>query len=58
MLTVILIATIIHMNMGYELGEAIARGIGSAAIIAGASIAICFLVVAIVYIVGCLIEKH
>lgn len=40
MLTITLIATIIHMNMGYELGEAIARGIGSAAIVAGISTAI------------------
>lgn len=58
MLVTILIATIIHMNMGYELGEAIARGIGSAAIIAGISIAICLLVGAIVYVIGCLGEKY
>lgn len=58
MLTIILIATIIHMNMGYELGEAIARGIGSAAIIGGVSIAICLLGVVIVYIVECLRKKH
>lgn len=34
MLTVTLIATIIHMNMGFELPEAFWRGLGSAAIIA------------------------
>jgi len=58
MLVTILIATIIHMNMGYELGEAIARGIGSAAIIAGISIAIYLLGVAIVYVIGCLGKKY
>lgn len=58
MLVTILIATIIHMNMGYELGEAIARGIGSAAIVAGISIAIYLLGVAIVYVIGCLGEKY
>lgn len=58
MLVTILIATIIHMNMGYKLGEAIARGIGSAAIIAGISIAIYLLGVAIVYVIGCLREKY
>ena len=58
MLVTILIATIIHMNMGYELGEAIARGIGSAAIIAGISIAIYLLGVAIVYVIECLREKY
>lgn len=50
MLVTILIATIIHMNMGYELGEAIARGIGSAAIIAGISLVIALAGVAIVSI--------
>lgn len=58
MLVTILIATIIHMNMGYELGEAIARGIGSAAIIAGISTAIYLLGVAIVYVIGCLGKKY
>lgn len=57
MLTTILIATIIHMNMGYDLGESIARGIGSAAIIAGISIAIYLLGVAIICIVECLRKK-
>lgn len=58
MLVTMLIATIIHMNMGYELGEAILRGIGSAAIIAGISTAIYLLGVAIVYVIECLREKY
>lgn len=58
MLVTILIATIIHMNMGYELGEAIARGIGSAAIIAGISIAIYLLGMTIVYVIERLREKY
>lgn len=57
MLVTILIATIIHMNMGYELGEAIARGIGSAAIIAGVGAAVAVLVTIFVAIVGWVTER-
>lgn len=57
MLVTILIATIIHMNMGYELGEAIARGIGSAAIIAGVCMAVALLVTIFVAVVGWITER-
>ena len=57
MLTIILIATIIHMNMGYELGEAIARGIGSAAIIAGIGIAVAILAIILTAIVSWIAER-
>ena len=45
MLTTILVATIIHMNMGFPLQEAIMRGIGSAAIIAGVCLAVYLVIV-------------
>lgn len=57
MLVTILIATIIHMNMGYELGEAIARGIGSAAILAGISTAVTLIGLAIIYIIEWLRDR-
>jgi len=47
MLTVTLIATIIHMNMGFELPEAFWRGLGSAAICAAAGLAL-YLVIIII----------
>lgn len=47
MLTTILIATIIHMNIGFELPEALWRGIGSAAIIAGIGLGITMIVIII-----------
>lgn len=53
MLTTILIATIIHMNMGFELPEAFWRGVGSAAIIAAIGVA----VMIIVGIAGLIVER-
>ena len=48
MLTTILIATIIHMNMGFPMQEAILRGIGSAAIIAGIGLVFGIIIMCIV----------
>lgn len=47
MLTTILIATIIHMNIGFKLPEALWRGVGSAAIIAGIGLGIALIVIII-----------
>lgn len=50
MLTTILIATIIHMNIGFELPEALLRGIGTAAILAGIGLVIAIIIGTIVTI--------
>ena len=47
MVTLTLIATIIHMNMGFEFAEALARGFGSALI--------CFALSGLVLIIFCVI---
>lgn len=47
MLTTILIATIIHMNIGFELPEALWRGVGTAAILAGIGLAVTIVVMII-----------
>lgn len=48
----ILIATIIHMNMGYELPEALGRGVVSAIFLGLATGAIYLIVIAIVALLG------
>lgn len=53
MLTTILIATIIHMNIGFKMPEALWRGVGSAFIIAG----VCLAVYLIVMLFALLYEK-
>ena len=53
MLITTLIATIIHMNMGFELGEALARGFGSALIIG----AVCLVGYMVIYLISVIVGK-
>lgn len=54
MLITTLIATIIHMNIGFELPEALLRGFGSACIIGGIGL---ILYITIILIVNIICEK-
>lgn len=57
MLTTILIATIIHMNIGFELPEALWRGVGSAAIIAGVTLVGYLVIIAIAGIYSAIVDR-
>lgn len=57
MLTTILIATIIHMNIGFKLPEALWRGVGSAAIIAGVTLVGYLVIIAIAGIYSAIVDR-
>ena len=57
MLTTILIATIIHMNIGFKMPEALWRGVGSAAIIAGVTLVGYLVIIAIASIYSAIVDR-
>lgn len=57
MLTTILIATIIHMNIGFKMPEALWRGVGSAAIIAGVTLVGYLVIIAIAGIYSAIVDR-
>ena len=57
MLTTVLIATIIHMNIGFKMPEALWRGVGSAAIIAGVTLVGYLVIIAIAGIYSAIVDR-